>query len=152
MRWPKGKRRYDLAIVCELARLRPWELTLTLDGVESTLPVTLVAIGNGPQYGGGKKITPDARMDDGVFDLTVVGPVSRMKLARLAPTLSHAGHIGHEGVVLYRAREVIIAAADTVAYADGERVAMLPIATRCVPRTLPVLVPAGVSAPGLSPA
>jgi diacylglycerol kinase (ATP) len=150
MRWPKGKRRYDLAILGELARLRPRELTLTLDGVAKTMAVTLVAIGNGPQYGGGKRMTPDALMDDGLFDVTVVGPVSRLKLARLAPTLPRAGHIGHASVVQYRAREVTIAAADTIGYADGERIAALPLTTRCVPGVLPVLVPVGAQASGLS--
>jgi diacylglycerol kinase (ATP) len=150
MRWPKGKRRYDVAIFRELARLRPRELTLTMDGVETTLPVTLVAIGNGPQYGGGKKMTPDALMDDGIFDITVVGPVSRVTLARLAPTLPHAGHIGHRRVEQYRAKQVTIAAADTIGYADGERVGPLPLTAKCVPAALPVLIPVGIRAPALS--
>jgi diacylglycerol kinase (ATP) len=150
MRWPRGKRRYDLAIFGELARLKPRELTLTLDGVTATMPVTLVAIGNGMQYGGGKKITPDALMDDGVFDVTVVGQVSRLKLARLAPTLPHAGHIGHREVTQYRAEQITFAAADTIGYADGEPIGPLPITTRCVPQALPVLIPVGENPPALS--
>src|SRR5688500_8894590 len=41
LRWPKGRRRYDVAILAELARLRPLELTLALDGEQLTVPVTL---------------------------------------------------------------------------------------------------------------
>ena len=150
MRWPSGKRRYDLAIAAELLRLRSRRLSLTLDDQRMDLAMTLVAIGNGPQYGGGKLITPDARMDDGRLDVTVVAPVSRLTLARLAPKLPHAGHIGHPAVLQYSAGSVSIDAPDTVAYADGERVGPLPIRTVCVPNALPVLVPIGLTPPGLS--
>lgn len=150
LRWPAGPRRYDVAIGIELLRLRSHRVRLGLDGTELDLPVTLVAIGNGPQYGGGKLMTPGAKMDDGIFDVTVVGPVSRRTLARLAPTLPRAGHIGHPAVRQYRAKEVTLAGDGVIAYADGERVAALPIRTRCVPAALPVLVPLGSVAPGLT--
>ena len=151
MNWPHGKRRYDLAIAYEMLRLESKQLSMQLDGVHHELPITLVAIGNGPQYGGGKLMTPPARMDDGVFDITVVGPVSRLTLARLAPKLPHAGHIGHPAVSQYRAREVSLSAPGTIGYADGERVGELPLRTTCVRSTLPVLVPVGLTPPGLTP-
>ena len=151
MRWPTGPRRYDVAIGLEMLRLRPRQVRLRLDdSTELELSVTLVAIGNGPQYGGGKLMTPDARMDDGVFDVTVVGQVSRLTLARLAPTLPRAGHIGHPAVQQYRAKEVCLDGDDVIAYADGERMGALPLRTRCVPAALPVLVPIGPVPPGLT--
>jgi diacylglycerol kinase (ATP) len=151
MRWPTGPRRYDVAIGLEMLRLRPRQVRLRLDdSTELDLSVTLVAIGNGPQYGGGKLMTPDARMDDGVFDVTVVGQVSRLTLARLAPTLPRAGHIGHPAVHQYRAKEVCLDGDDVIAYADGERMGALPLRTRCVPAALPVLVPIGPVPPGLT--
>ncbi|MDQ1749031.1 MAG: diacylglycerol kinase [Pseudonocardiales bacterium] len=150
MRWPKGRRRYDLAIAAELVGMKIRRMCLTLDDQLLELPVTLVAIGNGPQYGAGKLMTPPAKMDDGLFDVTVVGAVSRLTLARLAQRLRTAGHIGHPAVSQYRAREVTFDAPDTVAYADGERVGELPIRTVCVPAALPVLVPIGLPPAGLS--
>ena len=151
MSWPRGKRRYDVAIAVEMIRLHTKQLSMRLDGVQHELPITLVAIGNGPQYGGGKLMTPPARMDDGVFDITVVGPVSRLTLARLAPKLPSAGHIGHPAVTQYRAREISLSAAGTIGYADGERVGELPLSTTCVPSALPVLVPVGLTPAGLTP-
>ncbi len=150
MRWPHGKRRYDVAIALELLRLGPIELDLGLDERTMVGPVTLVAVGNGPQYGGGKLITPGARMDDGVFDVTVVAPVSRVTLAQLAPRLPTAGHIGHRAVSQYRGRTITMDAPDTVAYADGERLGPLPISTTCVRNALPVLIPTGDLPPGLA--
>lgn len=150
LRWPRGKRRYDLAIAAELVGLRTRTVRLVLDGTELLMPATLVAIGNGPQYGGGKRMTPTAKMDDGLFDITVVGPISRLDLIRLAPSLPRAGHLSSPAVSRYRAREVIFDARDTIAYADGERVGPLPLTTHCVPAALDVLVPIGLPAPGLS--
>lgn len=141
MRWPAGPRRYDLAILRELARLAPRRFTLTLDGVAKEIDATLIAVGNGPQYGGGKKITPDAALDDGCLHVTVVGPVGRLTLMRLAPTLPRAGHIGHPQVRTFAAGEVTVTAAATTGYADGERIGSLPLTTRCVPGALRVLVP-----------
>ena len=53
MRWPRGPRRYELAILVELARMRPRRYTLSLDGVSQDLDAVLVAVGNCPTYGGG---------------------------------------------------------------------------------------------------
>jgi diacylglycerol kinase (ATP) len=142
-RWPRGPRRYDLAIMVEMLRLAPRPFAVELDGKLLELPATLVAVGNGPQYGGGKRITPGGRMDDGEFAVTVVGPVSRRTLARLAPTLPRAGHIGHPAVRTYAARSVRLDAPQTLAYADGERIGALPVTSTCVAGALPVLVPAG---------
>ncbi len=149
LRWPAGPRRYDLAIAAELARLRPRQFLLQLDGRFLDGPATLVAIGNAPQYGGGKLITPHARLDDGRFQVTVVGPVGRVTLARLAPLLPRAGHLGHPAVRTYEATTVSLDAAGTEAYADGERLGPLPLRTSCVPGALQVLVPPGRSGPGL---
>ncbi|HEX2902908.1 MAG TPA: diacylglycerol kinase family protein [Jatrophihabitans sp.] len=151
MRWPTGPRRYDVAIALELLRLKHRLVRLILDdGTDLEMPVTLVAIGNGPQYGGGKLMTPDAKMDDGVFDVTVVGPVTRLTLAKLAPTLPRAGHVGHPAITRYRARELSLAGEGVIAYADGERITELPVRTRCVPAALPVLVPLGPRPAGLT--
>ncbi|MEO9137634.1 MAG: diacylglycerol kinase family protein [Jatrophihabitans sp.] len=141
MRRPKGPRRYDLAIAAEIVRLAPRPFRLELDGTELESPGMLVAIGNGPQYGGGKRITEGASMRDGTFLVTVVGPVGRVEFARMAPRLDTAGHIGHPAVTQYVAKVVRVFAPNTLGYADGERIGPLPITTECVPSALPVLVP-----------
>jgi len=151
MTWPKGPRRYDLAIAAEMLRLRPYRFRIDLDGEPMEVLATLVAIGNGPQYGGHKQMTPDGRMDSGEFAVTVVAPVSRLTLARLAPKLPHAGHIGHPAITTYTAREVGLTALGEdgevgriVSFADGEPISPLPVITTCVAAALPVLVPPGV--------
>jgi diacylglycerol kinase (ATP) len=141
MRWPRGPRRYDLAIFAELYRLRPLPMRITIDGARLDAEVTLVAVGNGPQYGGGLRICPDARMDDGLFDVTVVGPVSRTELVRIKPRVRTGRHVEHPAVQVLRGASVRLESAGVVAYADGERVGPLPVTLTCVPSALRVLVP-----------
>ncbi|PRY47549.1 diacylglycerol kinase [Geodermatophilus tzadiensis] len=139
LRWPRGPRRYDVAILAELARLRPREVTLTLDGVPRTLPVTLVAVGNTAWYGGGMRVCPTADPADGRLDVTVVGPVSRRELVRTRPRLTHGTHVEHPAVAVHRAARVELAGTGLTTWADGEPVAALPVVAEAVPGALRVV-------------
>jgi diacylglycerol kinase (ATP) len=139
LRWPRGPRRYDVAILAELARLRPRELTLVLDGEPRTLAATLVAVGNTPWYGGGIRVCPAADPADGAFDVTVVGPVSRRELVRTRPRLAAGAHVGHPAVTVHRARRVELVGEGPGTYADGEPIAPLPAVSVCVPGALAVV-------------
>lgn len=136
LRWPKGRRRYDVAVLAELARLRPREVELVLDGEAHTLPVTLIAVGNTPWYGGGMKVCPGADPTDGFFDVTVVGPISRLQLVRTRPLLTAGTHIEHAAVTVHRVSRVELASPGVTTYADGEPVAPLPATAECVPGAL----------------
>lgn len=145
LRWPRGAARYNLALAIETARLRARTFELTEDGRAWRVRATLVAVGNGSHYGGGKWIAPHARWDDGVLGMTVIGPVSRWTLARLAPTLPRAGHAAHPRVLLRSVREVVVGSAEhpgMEAYADGERVGPLPLRIWTEPAGLAVVAPA----------
>jgi diacylglycerol kinase (ATP) len=139
LRWPRGPRRYDVAILAELARLRPREVTLVLDGERCTVPVTLVAVGNTCWYGAGMRICPDADPADGLFDVTVVGPMSRRELVRTRPRLTDGTHVEHPAVTVHRAARVELSADGVNTYADGEPVAPLPAVAACVPGALTVV-------------
>jgi diacylglycerol kinase (ATP) len=139
LRWPRGPRRYDVAILAELARMRPRQVTLTLDGAARTLPVTLVAVGNTAWYGGGMRICPAADPADGLLDVTVVGPVSRRELVRTRPRLADGTHVAHPAVTVHRAARVELAGAGLTTYADGEFVAALPVLAEAVPGALRVV-------------
>jgi diacylglycerol kinase (ATP) len=139
MRWPRGPRRYDVAVLVELARLEPRPVTLTVDGVSTGREVTLVAVGNTSTYGGGMRISPTAVPDDGLLDVVVVGAISRLDLVRTKPRLAGGTHLTHPAVEVLRGRRVSLNGAGLVAWADGERVGPLPSTTVCVPGALRVL-------------
>lgn len=143
MRWPAGPRRYDVALVAETLRLAPRTFRLTMDGEEQLIPATLVAVGNIPVYGGGMRICPTADPSDGIFDITVVGPMGRWELLRVSPRVYEGTHVEHPAVRTYRAKRVKLVCAGVVAYADGERLSPLPVTVECEPAALAVLDLAG---------
>lgn len=142
MRLPLGRFKYDLAIVAELAAFRPLPYRITLDGGEvREVEATLVAVGNGPSYGGGMRICPGADLTDGLFDITVVGECSRATLLRVFPRVYRGTHVGHPAITVLRAASVELAAEQVTGYADGEPVGPLPLTARCVPGALRVVGP-----------
>lgn len=143
MRWPKGRSRYNLAILAELRVFQPLPFTLVLDGVEHTTEAMLVAVGNGTSYGGGMRVCPGARVDDGLLEVTVLGRIGKPEFLRVFPKVYKGTHVEHPAVTVHAAREVTLRAPGVVAYADGERVQPLPVDVVCVPGALDVLVAAG---------
>ncbi|HEX4702200.1 MAG TPA: YegS/Rv2252/BmrU family lipid kinase [Pseudonocardiaceae bacterium] len=140
LRWPRGPRRYDLAVLTELARMRPYPLVVETDTDTVRLDATMVSLGNLPYYGGGIPICPDARPDDGLLDITVVGAATRRDLVAIMPRLRTGKHMDHPAVRTLRARSVHLSGENHwVAYADGERQARLPLTVRCVPAAVSVL-------------
>ncbi len=66
----------------------------------------LVAIANGSYYGGGMRIAPDARTDDGILDVCVVGDISRLTAVRQLPNLYRGTHVRHPQVTTLTGRTV----------------------------------------------
>ncbi|MGO4247015.1 diacylglycerol kinase family protein [Paenarthrobacter sp. RAF54_2] len=138
-RWPRGKSRYNLAMLRELGSFRRIEYTVTADGEQWRQPALLISVANGQSIGGGMRITPDALPDDGWLDLFVVKPLSRLRFLAVFPKVFAGKHLGHPAVEIRRVRKVRLEAEGVVAYADGERVGRLPVEVEVVPRGLRVL-------------
>ena len=141
MTWPRGQMRYNLATLAELRTFRPIPYVLDLDGEQHRFDAMMVAVGNGPSFGGGLRITEGALLDDGILDVVVIRPMSKTELVRTYPKLFKGTHVLHPEYRHYPARSVTIAAPGVVAYADGERIGALPLTVDVVPGALRVLVP-----------
>ncbi|MGO4103759.1 diacylglycerol kinase family protein [Leifsonia sp. YAF41] len=137
---PRGKSRYTFAILRELLTFRPISYRLTVDGVASERRAMLISVANNVSIGGGMKIAPDAQIDDGLLDLFIVKPLSRVAFLRVFPKVFSGTHTQHPKVELTRCRSVRIDADGVVAYADGERVGALPVQVDIVPGALRVYV------------
>ncbi len=138
MSWPNGRSRYNLAILAELRTFRPVPYTLELDGESWQTEAMLVAVGNGSSYGGGMRVCPDAQLDDGLLDITVLGPISKPEFLRVFPTVYKGTHVNHPAVTVRRARQVALRSPGVTAYADGERVSVLPVHVEAMPEALRV--------------
>jgi diacylglycerol kinase (ATP) len=138
MTWPKGQMRYNIATLAELRTFQPLPYTLQLDDRELTLEAMLVAVGNGPSFGGGLRITEGAVLDDGLLDVVIIKPITKPDLIRTYPKLFKGTHIHHPQYEHHRARAVTVAAPGIVSYADGERFGPLPLTVECAPGALTV--------------
>ncbi|TWG02028.1 diacylglycerol kinase [Streptomyces brevispora] len=140
MRWVGGRFKYDLAILAELAAFKPIAYRIRLDGGPvHEIAATLVAVGNGSTYGGGMRICADAVMDDGLFDVTVVGDCSRTTLLKVFPRVYKGTHLGHPVVTVHRVSSIELEAVGVTAYADGEPLGALPLTATCVRGAVRVL-------------
>jgi diacylglycerol kinase (ATP) len=139
MRWPRGPRRYDLAIFLEMVRVRPRLYALEMDGVDHGFEGTLVAVGNCPSYGGGLRIVPAADPTDGLLDVLTALPLTRRAMTRLKPRLRRGTHVTDPRVRTFRAKQVRLHSNGIIAYADGERIGPLPLEITCVPGALRLL-------------
>jgi len=138
MSWPKGNSRYTVATLAELRTFSPLEYVVTVDDEVIETKAMLVAVGTGPTYGGGLQICAGAEIDDGLLDITIIEPVSRLTLLQLFPKLSKGTHVGHPRVRALRGRSVRIESAGITAYADGEILGPLPVDVTIAPGALTV--------------
>ena len=127
IRFPKGRHRYTVALLIELAKLTPLDYRVVIDGEDLSGQYLLVAVANARSFGGGMKVTPDARLDDGLLDVLLVKPLSRLEFLRIYPRVFKGTHVTDPRVVLRRGVSVSIDSPGVVAYADGEAMTPLPI-------------------------
>lgn len=144
-RW--GRLAYRVAALPELLRPRPVETELAIEGAGATERLTLsahaVAVSNGPFAGGGIRIAPAARIDDGWLDLVVVPGIGRRPLS-IAVLRLLAGADDGGRLLRRRARRVRLATRDGAwLNADGEPVPGDEAEIRIVPGALRVLAPPG---------
>lgn len=131
----KGRAKYNLSILLVLSTFKPKNYEFSIDGLSFESKAMLIAVSNGISYGGGMKVTPDAKIDDGFFDILILTPVSRFDFLRVFPKVFSGKHITHPAVKILRGKLVEINS-DAVAYADGERIGSLPIKASVVERGL----------------
>jgi len=142
MRWPRGRMRYNAAMLVELGVFQPVPYLLDLDGDVWETSAMLVTIGNIPSYGGGMRVTPGAILDDGLLDIMIVKPLSKARFLTVFPRVYTGSHVDLPFVEIRRAKQARIDAPGITAYADGERLGPLPQTFEAVPAALRVLVPA----------
>ena len=84
-------------------------------------PTLMIAVANGPRYGGGFLIAPQATADDGLFDVCVAGYLNRLGILKLLPHVMKGTHVGKKQVLMLRARRVALEGdLATCAQVDGE--------------------------------
>ncbi|HEY8170101.1 MAG TPA: diacylglycerol kinase family protein [Candidatus Limnocylindria bacterium] len=126
--WQAGRAGYLLTTLSELRRFENRRVRITIDEEVLERSVLFVAIANGEYYGGGMRIAPGARFDDGQLDICVVGDISRLTALRQLGNLYRGTHVEHPAVSMHSGARVTIEGADlTHVHLDGEPFGTLPL-------------------------
>ncbi|MGA6980926.1 MAG: diacylglycerol kinase family protein [Candidatus Sulfotelmatobacter sp.] len=146
--WVRGHGGYAAALFPTLLRFAPFRMKITTQKASghwetvSDQPTMLAAFANTPIYGGGMKIAPQAKMDDGQLDVCVIGGIDPFKLARLFPTVYFGRHLKIREVQYFQAARMRVETEYPLdVYADGEFVCQTPVGFGVQREALKVLVP-----------
>jgi diacylglycerol kinase (ATP) len=102
-----------------------------------------VIVANGRFHGGGMKLAPDARQDDGAFDVVTIGDVTKLDFLSTAPKLYSGRYLAHPKVELLRSSSAAISSAEPLPLeVDGEPIGSTPARFEVVPSALRLRVPA----------
>ena len=154
-RWLRGHGGYVLSLAPTILKFAPLPmkvLTAAEDNdadnanagwtTRSEQPTILAAFANAPLYGGGMKIAPRAKMDDGLLDVCIVGAVDRFRLLRLFPAVYSGDHLNIPEVEYFQASRVRVETEHPLdVYADGEYVCRTPVEVGVHSGALKVVVP-----------
>jgi diacylglycerol kinase (ATP) len=147
-RWLRGHGGYALSLVPATMRMAPFPMKIEIADdagnwiASSDQPTVLSAFANTPIYGGGMKIAPQAKMDDGQLDVCIIGGINPFKLFCMFPAVYFGRHIRMREARYVRTK---LARVETEfpmdIYADGEYVCQTPAEFAIQPGALKVITP-----------
>ena len=138
----RGMPAYLTAVGQELIHLRAADLVLTCDGKTWQQRGTLCAVANATSYGGGMLVAPNAKPDDGLFDVCLIGNAARLEFLCAFPQVFKGTHITHPKVQMLRGREITIQSEPPLpVLIDGDVRGVTPVRFWLEPRILKVRVP-----------
>jgi YegS/Rv2252/BmrU family lipid kinase len=138
-----GKATFFYALTRVFFEWENTEVTVQLDGGERRGRMHDVVVANGVWHGGGMKPAPDARPDDGLFDVVLIGDVGKVDFLTTAPKIYKGKHVAHPKVEVVRSARVEVDAAEHLPIeVEGEQVGTTPAVFELVPGAVRVRVPA----------
>jgi YegS/Rv2252/BmrU family lipid kinase len=122
----------------------PKEVNLKINGKSINVIPLIITIANVKRYGGRALVAPDAKPDDGLFDVCIIREMSALRLLLNISKLFNGNHIYMPEVAIYRGNEVSISVSDIVVpiHVDGESIGSYSqLDFSLVPKAVKVLVP-----------
>lgn len=114
-----GTARYIVALFLELRSFKPINYEIVLDGNSMARQAMMVVVANGPTYGGGMKVVPQALANDGWLDVLIVNKISKFRFLLVFPRVYKGSHISHPKIELFKCKKIGVKSIAPV-YADGE--------------------------------
>ncbi|HJT69368.1 MAG TPA: diacylglycerol kinase family protein [Terriglobales bacterium] len=143
-KWIRAHGGYGLSAPREFLRFQPFAMKIGPNGASPGIfkPTTLVAVANSPSYGGGMKIAPQAKLDDGKLDICIVRSMNKLSLFRLFPTVYSGQHLRSDKVEYAQAPSARVETESPLeVFADGEFVCRTPVEFTVAHQVLQVIVP-----------
>lgn len=144
----KGRFRYIAAALRAFQRFAPLEIKATMYSQDWEGPrlleqnVLLLGILNTPSYGGGLRVTPHAKLDDGSLDLVAVADLKGLEVFALLPALVLSGELRTRRVRRFSIQRVRIESRRPARFhGDGEILGMTPLEVEVLPRFIRILAP-----------
>jgi YegS/Rv2252/BmrU family lipid kinase len=138
----RGSMVYAYAGIRTLLGWKPARFTIRVDEERTRITGYSISVANSSCFGGGMYVAPDAKLDDGLFDIVSVTDVSKWQFLSNLPKVFKGTHVEKDEVRVFRAQHLELSASRPFpVYADGEHLTDLPVALRVLPRALSVLVP-----------
>lgn len=120
----KGRLGYLYAVLKALFNLKAWDMTIDIDGQQQRENIYLFSVCNGPRTGSTFLMYPDAKIDDGLFDVVVVPEIPMRTVFQILPRLLNGSHLSHPAVRTFHARTLTVhSRPGTPVHADGELLA-----------------------------
>jgi YegS/Rv2252/BmrU family lipid kinase len=136
-----GRATFFYALVRVFFEWENTEVTVTFDEGERRGRMHDVIVANGQWHGGAMWLAPGAQPDDGLFDVVLIGDVSKVDFVT-TPKLYKGTHINHPKVEVVRSSTVAVDAPEHLPIElDGEQVGTTPVRFEVVPGALRVKVP-----------
>lgn len=133
----KGHAAYYYHVLRILGGYKEKEFGFQLDNQKQEKELILLTIGNGSTFGGGFKLMPEAKLDDGLLEICEIGKLSGLRRFLNIHKLSNGTHGSLEMVNFYRAKRVFVNENPLLfAHIDGERLGNPPFEIRVLPRAL----------------
>lgn len=139
--WP-GVSRYLAGALTAFFDEEPFELRAELDGRTWSGAAILAVVANGPYYGSGLRIAPEANVDDSEMEVLFVRPVPWSRLLEAIPILVTSGDLRFPEIERFRARNLRLAADRPVkVHGDGESLGESPVEFEILPKAIRIACP-----------
>ena len=137
-----GKISYYWSTLAVFARWQTGEMRITVDEETRAQKIIDVLVANGRYVAGGMMMLPEAEPDDGLFDVLVIGDVTKRDLLVTLPKTYRGKHLPHPRLEVLRGRVVTVDADERLPIElDGEQPGTTPARFEVVPRALRLRVP-----------
>jgi len=138
-----GKVSYYWATLSVFFGWQTGEMRVSVDGESRSGKMIDAVVCNGRYLGGGMMMCPEAEPDDGVFDVLLIGDVTKRDLMLVLPKTYKGKHLPHPRLELLRGKVVTVKSAEPLPIElDGEQPGTTPARFEVLPRALRLRVPA----------